>query len=119
MNYVPIPYDEALDYLLRYAVDDWLEISIVVDHANQVLGADATKSEIAEMTLRLAADLIENGALPGELVTEAPGFRAWSGSKQDLLGRLSRELRDMVAHDRLPMPTEVCWFHAVDPAPHV
>ena len=115
MNYSTIPYDGALNYLLRYAVDDWLEMAIVVDHANQVLGAEATKGEIVDMTIRLSADLIDHQVLPGELVAQDPGFRAWPGGKKDLMDRLGRELREMVARDRLPMPTEVCWFHVVDP----
>ena len=91
-------------------------MSIVVDHANQVQGANATKEEIADMTIQLVSDLIERHVLPGDLVPEDPGFRPWPGKKHELLTRVSHELRDMVARDRLPMPTDLCWFHITDPA---
>ncbi|PRX49200.1 hypothetical protein B0I33_103233 [Prauserella shujinwangii] len=104
MEFETLPYDDRLDYLLRYASDDWLERSTVVDAANRVAGSEASDREIIDMTMKLASDLIDRGAVPGDLIEGDPGFVAWPGTADERLGRLRREI-EVLGH--LPDPGDV------------
>lgn len=107
-------YQETLDYLRRYAAQDWLELSVVVDWANSVTGPSSTHTEIADMTVRFARDLVATGAVPGDLVADARDFVPWSGDVTAQMSRLRTELDEMVSRGRLPEGTDICWFHKID-----
>ncbi|MDQ4118927.1 MAG: hypothetical protein M3235_18490 [Actinomycetota bacterium] len=107
-------YQETLDYLRRYAAEDWLELSVVVDWANSVTGPGSTPAEIAAMTMRFAEDLVAAGAVPGDLVSDTRDFVPWAGKATEQMGRLRSELSEMVSQGRLPEGIDVCWFHKIN-----
>lgn len=107
-------YGEALDYLVRYAQDDWVMMSVLVSEAREIVGMSATKAEVARTVISLADLLIERRVVPGDLGTE---FLPWTGSKEQRLDRLRTELDAMIERDRLPVGADLCWFHQVDAGP--
>lgn len=107
-------YEDTIEYLRSYAAGDWLELSTVAVWANGVTGRGSTTAEIVDMTLRLAADLVADGLVPGEVVADDRGFVPWPGGATEQLGRLRTELAEFAARDRLPEGFDICWFHKVE-----
>ena len=106
-------YDEVREYLLRYAADDWLMLSTVVDLAEGVAGDGASVRDVAEMTMQLATDLADDACPPGDLPDDQ-GFVPWPGGRTVQLERLRSELFGFVERDELPQIGEICWFHKIE-----
>jgi hypothetical protein len=53
-------------------------------------------------------DLIDRGAVPGDLVARGTGFEPWRGTKEARLRRIATETE---ALGRLPETGEVAWIH--------
>lgn len=104
-------YGSALDYLARYAADDWMMLSVVVSEARDVVGMAATKREVGRVVLSLAESLLDRSVVPGDLGAD---FAPWTGSRRERLDRLRRELDAMVERDQLPTGADICWFHKID-----
>jgi hypothetical protein len=100
-------YGEALNYLVRYAQDDWVMMSVLVSEAREIVRMSATKSDVARTVVSLAELLMERRVVPGDLGTE---FVPWTGSKEQRLDRLRAELDGMVERDQLPVGADLCWF---------
>ena len=100
--------EEDFDYILQYAKDDWVGLSVLVAEAGHVLGKGATNEQILEVMLSAISDLIDCGAVPGDLSEESPGFVAWAGSKEERISRIRNEVHRL---GRLPYTGEVCWLH--------
>lgn len=107
-------YDEVRDYLVRYATDDWLMLSTVVDLAEGVAGDRASVGDVAGVAMRLATDLADSGCPPGDLMDDDRDFVPWPGGRSDRLDRLNTELQAFVERGELPQIGDVCWFHKVD-----
>lgn len=101
-------YQDNLQYLVEYAEDDWVPMSTISTTAASHAGQGATFEQRTTALLTIIADLIDRGAVPGDLLAGDPGFRAWPGSKQQLLDRFHSEVQ---ALGRLPAGGEVCWIH--------
>ncbi|NBH10966.1 hypothetical protein [Amycolatopsis sp. SID8362] len=101
-------YQDDLDYLLDYAREDWVGLSPVTAVAGAVAGKGATFEELTSATLAVIGDLIDRGAVPGDLIEQDPGFKAWSGTKEEHLRRIAAETK---ALGRLPETGEVAWIH--------
>ncbi|TCK20028.1 hypothetical protein [Pseudonocardia endophytica] len=108
------PYDETIDYLRRYAAEDWLSLATVLVWANGVAGADATVSQIVDMTVRMSGDLIAGGAPAGDLVADDRDFVPWPGGSTAQLERIRSGLSPFVIRDEIPADFEICWFHKID-----
>jgi hypothetical protein len=106
-------YDDAIDYLSRYAAEDWLSLSIVLVHANGVTGAGSTVAEIVDMTVRMSADLVSDGAPAGDLVADDRDFVPWPGGATAQVDRIRSELSVFVTRDNIPADFEICWFHKI------
>lgn len=102
---------EDLEYLLQYAQDDWVGLSVLVAKSGHVLGKGASDEQILEVMLSTISELIDHGAVPGDLVDQSPGFAAWAGSKSDRLSRIRAAVQQL---GRLPYTGEVCWIHILD-----
>jgi hypothetical protein len=99
-------WDEDLAYLVRYARGDWVGLSSVTAVAGTVAGEGATFDELVSAMLAVVGDLIDRGAVPGDLV--ARGFEPWPGTKEARLRRIATETE---ALGRLPETGEVAWIH--------
>lgn len=95
---VPFPtssYEDRLDLLLRLATVDWLELSMVLDGANAVVGADAADSQIVATAMILAADLTRAGCRlgiwrrRGSCPGRGPTRTGWTGYRASSTGRWS------------------------------
>lgn len=106
-------YDEAIDYLRRYAAEDWLSLSIVLVYANGVTGAGSTVAQIVDMTVRMSADLMSDGSPAGDLVADDRDFVPWPGDSKAQLERVRSELSTFIARDEIPADFEICWFHKI------
>ncbi|MFI7123659.1 hypothetical protein [Amycolatopsis sp. NPDC049868] len=104
--------EDELEPLLKYAREGWVGLSVVVVVAEMKAGRGATFTEMTAALLSVVGMLIDRGAVPGDLVGEGPCFVAWSGSRSEILGRLSCEIKTL---GEIPATGEVCWIH--DPAP--
>jgi hypothetical protein len=107
-------YHDAIDYLRRYAAEDWLSLSIVLVYANGVTGAGSTVAQIVDMTMRMAADLVYDGAPAGDLVADDRDFVPWPGGPSAQLDRIRSELAVFVERDTIPVDFEICWFHRIE-----
>ncbi|AIG75671.1 Hypothetical protein AJAP_13950 [Amycolatopsis japonica] len=103
--------EEDLQPLLKYAREGCVGLSVVVVVAEMKAGRGATFTEMTTALLSVVGELIDRGAVPGDLVDEEPCFVAWSGSKSEILGRLACEIKTLGG---IPATGEVCWIH--DPA---
>lgn len=99
---------DDFEYLLQYAEDDWVGLSVLVAESGYVLGEKASDEQILEVVLSTISDLMNYGAVPGYLTKGIPGFTAWQGSKSDCLSRIREEVHQL---GRLPYTGEVCWIH--------
>src|SRR3981189_2255205 len=102
-------YQDDLDYLLDYAREDWVGLSPVNAVAGTVAGKGATFEELTSAMVSVIGDLIDRGAVPGDLIEQDPGFKAWSGTKEERLRRIAAETK---ALGRLPETGEVAWIRA-------
>ncbi|WP_394362685.1 hypothetical protein [Amycolatopsis sp. SB7-3] len=103
--------EEDLQPLLKYAREGCVGLSVVVVVAEMKAGRGATFSEMTTALLSVVGELIDRGAVPGDLIDREPSFVAWSGSKSEILGRLACEIKTL---GEIPATGEVCWIH--DPA---
>lgn len=101
-------YQEDLQYIFEYAEDDWVPMTVVSTAAEDVAGVDATFEQLTNALVTVVGDLIDRGAVPGDLLAEDPDFQAWPGSKDQMLARLRAEVQALA---RLPEGGEVCWIH--------
>jgi hypothetical protein len=76
-------WDEDLVYLFRYAREDWVGLSSVTAVAGTVAGEGATFDELVSAMLAVLGDLIDRGAVPGDLVAQGTGFEPWRGTKEE------------------------------------
>ncbi|GAA3125071.1 hypothetical protein [Streptomyces goshikiensis] len=101
-------YRRELEYLSRYAHDDWLGCSVVSGTVGGLLGRGAPFEEQLALFLRIAGDLYDAGARPGDLTeSERDPFLPWTTDRADGLARIEAEVG---AHRRLPDSGDVCWF---------
>ncbi|MFK0246163.1 hypothetical protein ACIQUM_15790 [Amycolatopsis azurea] len=100
--------EEDLEYLLAYAREDWVGLSVVAAVAGAKAGEGASFAEATSALLSVVGVLIDHGAVPGDLFGEDPGFVAWRGPKSQVLARLSCEIK---ALGEIPATGEVCWIH--------
>ena len=98
-------YEGEMTYLAQYVVDDWLGFSVIGGSVSTILGAGATAEHRLELTMRIAADLLQQGAQAGELT--ASGFEPWPLSIEESLSEISRRLHDL---DGPADSGDVCWF---------
>ncbi|WP_410659963.1 hypothetical protein [Amycolatopsis sp. lyj-112] len=101
-------YEEDLEYLLNYAQEDWVGLSVVGGIAGTRAGKGATFDEMTSALLAVISDLIDRGAVPGDLVEGDPGFVPWLGTKDEVLARFANEVRALRS---MPETGEVCWIH--------
>ena len=85
------------DYLLDYAREDWVGLSPVNAVAGAVAGKGATFEELTSAMVAVIGDLIDRGAVPGDLIEQDPGFKAWSGTKEERLRRIAAETKARLA----------------------
>lgn len=104
-------YQEDFQYLLEYAEDDWMPISTVSAVAASHADAHASFAKKVDTLVTIVGELIDHGALPGEIIANDPGFAPWVGSREQLLDRFRSEV---VALGRLPDIGEICWIHIPD-----
>lgn len=104
-------YERALDYLVRYATEDWVMMPVLVSEARGVAGRDATKRQVMNTMVDLASSLLDHQVEPGDLGED---FEPWSGSREQRLERLRAGLDAMLAADELPVGPDICWFHKID-----
>lgn len=97
-----------MDYLTGYARADWVGLSPVGAVAGAVAGKGATFGRLTSAMLVVIGDLYDRGAVPGDLVEPPPGFKPWSGTKEEHLRRIDAEIK---ALGRLPETGEVTWIH--------
>lgn len=101
-------YQDDFQYLLEYAEDDWMPMSTVSAVAASHTDAQASFDQQTDALVELVGELIDHGALPGEIIADEPGFAPWLGSKEQLLDRFRAEVRVL---GRLPDIGEICWIH--------
>ncbi|MEV7549969.1 hypothetical protein AB0N89_10125 [Amycolatopsis sp. NPDC089917] len=100
--------EEDLEYLLAYAREDWVGLSVIAAVAGAKAGEGATFAETTSVLLSVVDALIDHGAVPGDLLGEDRDFVAWQGSKSQVLARLACEIK---ALGEMPSTGEVCWIH--------
>ncbi|MFI5593306.1 hypothetical protein ACIA5G_50235 [Amycolatopsis sp. NPDC051758] len=100
--------EKDLAYLLDYAREDWVGMSPISAVAGTIAGQGATSDELTAALLAVIGDLIDRGAVPGDLVAEDPGFTPWPGTKEERLRRIAAETAEL---GRLPETGEVAWLH--------
>ncbi|MCZ4096208.1 hypothetical protein G3I60_23645 [Streptomyces sp. SID13666] len=105
-------YANELDYLVRYAHDDWVGFSVISGTVGGLLGRGATMDRQQELALRIVGDLLSAGARAGDLTAsdETP-FAAWEGNPAEVLARIAAEVRAMPG---LPDSGDICWFTVID-----
>ncbi|PWK64548.1 hypothetical protein BCL76_115192 [Streptomyces sp. CG 926] len=103
-------YRREVDYLVRYAHDDWLGFSVISGSVGSMLGRGASFEEQLGLLLRIVCDLYDAGVRAGDL-TESPTkpFLAWPAGRAEALARIAAEVR---ASCRLPDSGDICWFAA-------
>jgi hypothetical protein len=101
-------YDEHLEYLLNYAEEDWVGLSVVNGVVGAVAGKGATLDAMKAVMITVIGDLIDRGAVPGNLTERDPGFEPWPGTKEQRLDRIAAKIE---ALGRLPETGEICWIH--------
>jgi hypothetical protein len=101
-------YQDDLAYLVNYAREDWVGLSVIVAVAGTVAGRGATFDAMILAMLSIIDDLIDRGAVPGNLTEQDPGFEPWPGSKEQVLSRIAAETHVL---GRLPVTGEICWIH--------
>ncbi|MFF5778874.1 hypothetical protein ACFY7Y_18240 [Streptomyces virginiae] len=101
-------YRRELDYLIRYAHDDWLGFSVVSGAVGGLLGRGASFEVQLGLLLRIVGDLYDAGARAGDLTesTSEP-FLPWNADKAEALTRIAAEVEPQ---SRLPDSGDVCWF---------
>jgi len=104
----PIEFADDVEYLVEYAQDDWVGMSPVTAVASAVAGKGANLEQQISALLTLIGDLMDQGAVPGDLAEGGPGFVAWSGTRDEILQRIADETR---ALGGLPDSGEVTWLH--------
>ena len=109
----PVEFADDVEYLVEYAQDDWVGMSPVTAVASAMAGKGATLDQQISALLTLIGDLMDRGAVPGDLVEGDPDFVAWSGTKDEVLQRIARETR---ALGELPDSGEVTWLHVTGAA---
>jgi hypothetical protein len=107
----PIEFADDVEYLVEYAGEDWVGMSPVTAVASAMAGKGATLDQQISALLTLIGDLMDRGAVPGDLIKDYPDFIPWSGTKDEILQRIARETR---ALGELPDSGEVTWLHVVD-----
>ncbi|WP_328945698.1 hypothetical protein OG259_33915 [Streptomyces sp. NBC_00250] len=101
-------YRSELEYLTRYAHDDWIGFSVVSGSVGSLLGRGASFQEQLTLLLRIIGDLYDAGVRAGELTeSAAEPFLPWPLEKADALGRIAAEVRHL---SQLPDSGDICWF---------
>jgi hypothetical protein len=101
-------YQDDMDYLLDYAREDWVGMSPVSAVVGAAAGKGATFDELMSTMLAVVGELLECGAVPGDLVDQDQSFKPWPGAKEEHLRRIEAEI---TALGRLPESGEVAWIH--------
>lgn len=101
-------YDEDLEYLLDYAREDWVGFSVVNAVAGRIVGRDAGFQALKSAMLTVIGDLLDRGAVPGDLMKGEPAFSPWPGTKAQRLSRIEAEVESL---GRAPCTGEVAWIH--------
>ncbi|MFF2785269.1 hypothetical protein ACFVT6_00595 [Streptomyces sp. NPDC058049] len=101
-------YRRELEYLIRYAHDDWLGFSVVSGSVGSLLGRGASFEVQLGLLLRIVGDLYDAGARAGDLTESASEpFLPWRADKAEALTRIAAEAEPQ---SRLPDSGDVCWF---------
>lgn len=101
-------YRDELEYLTRYAHDDWIGFSVVSGSVGGLLGRGAPFDAQVDLLLRIIGDLYDAGVRAGELTESAEKpFLPWRLEKAGALARIAAEVRRLA---RLPDSGDVCWF---------
>lgn len=101
-------YQDELEYLLDYAREDWVGLTPIEGASVELAPSGASLDESLAAMIKVIGDLIDQGAVPGDLTAGDPGFEAWPGTKQERLDRISSEIRKL---GRIPVSGEICWIH--------
>ncbi len=103
-------YAEELDYLVDYARQSLVYFEIVRDAAEKISGPGSAESQVQSSTLRLIADMIDQGVRVGD-----PNPRPdeelieWVMPKGEVLHRIAEE---MAKRDDPSDFIDICWFRA-------
>jgi hypothetical protein len=63
-----------LDYLVNYAREDWVGLSVVAAISGAAAGKGATLDTLTTAILSIIGSLIDQGAIPGDLTGHDPTF---------------------------------------------
>ncbi|SEP21325.1 hypothetical protein [Amycolatopsis saalfeldensis] len=108
---MPPGFEEDFQYLMEYASEDWVGMAPLSATASAMAGKHPTLEQEISSLLKLVSELMDHGALPGDLIKDYPDFVPWVGTKAEILERIERETR---ALGDMPVSGEVAWFHVVD-----
>ncbi|WP_328608799.1 hypothetical protein OG943_06670 [Amycolatopsis sp. NBC_00345] len=108
---IPAEFADDFQYLMEYASEDWVGMSPVSATASAMAGKHPTLEQEISALLTLIGELMDRGALPGDLIKDYPDFVPWTGTKEEILQRIERETR---ALGDMPHSGQVTWLHVVD-----
>jgi hypothetical protein len=103
----PPDEDEAVEALIELAEDDWMDIGALVFEVGRRLPGSSSLRKFVHALGELAGVLMDHGVVPGDLGME-PDMQPWPGTRQE---RVDRIVREALALDRIPSPTEIAWFY--------
>jgi hypothetical protein len=102
-------YEKVLSDLISYAHDDWLGVEVVASAVRDCLDHRASYTEVRPLAIRAVHDLINAGAMAGD-VTAAEGswrFDPWPVSPEQGFQRIAHDLEQ---RDAYPEPGEIGWI---------
>ncbi|MDT8911105.1 hypothetical protein [Amycolatopsis sp. PS_44_ISF1] len=104
-------FAEEFQYLMEYASEDWVGMAPLSAAASAMAGKHPTLEQEITSLLTLISELMDHGAVPGDLIKDHPDFVPWPGTKEEILERIERETR---ALGDMPISGQVAWLHVVD-----
>jgi hypothetical protein len=107
-------YEKTLAGLVAEAHRDWLDIESTATWIFGDLDHSPPYPELRPVAIRLARDLIDAGAVAGDVVRDSDGkwsFRPWAVTPAQAIERITRSLQE---HDAYPDSGELGWLHFPD-----
>jgi hypothetical protein len=96
--------------LILSAEEDYMDLSSYAHEVEDVLGLRG-EDETREYTVRLVAELLEDGYIRAGIPTATGGFEEWDEDLVEVVAHIDGEWRRL---ERTPGLGEIVWFAATD-----